>query len=232
MGETPGPIPNPEAKTHSADGTAHGSVWESRTPPDHFWSRAPPVLVGPEHFNNTFVLAALLPDQEVCDTVLMDEHLFLDPLAAEPAAAPPPVSPAPRAAAPEELTRHVDIPLAQDRAIEAFTEFPHLWWPVELRCTGTEGHLEFSGGELVEEGTDGTAHVWASIESVAPGELVLMWRGRPGQDSTEATVRVRFDSNDGQERTAVTFESDQPAAEELWSTLFVGFARFTGGSNL
>ena len=34
MRETPGPIPNPEAKPHSADGTAHGSVWESRTPPN------------------------------------------------------------------------------------------------------------------------------------------------------------------------------------------------------
>jgi hypothetical protein len=33
-GETPGPIPNPEAKTRSADGTAPGRVWESRSPPD------------------------------------------------------------------------------------------------------------------------------------------------------------------------------------------------------
>lgn len=35
VGETPGPIPNPEAKTHSADGTAPGRVWESRSPPDN-----------------------------------------------------------------------------------------------------------------------------------------------------------------------------------------------------
>ena len=35
MGETPGPIPNPEAKTHSADGTAFVRMWESRTPPDN-----------------------------------------------------------------------------------------------------------------------------------------------------------------------------------------------------
>src|SRR5689334_16548395 len=35
-GETPGPIPNPEAKPSSADGTAPGRVWESRTPPDIF----------------------------------------------------------------------------------------------------------------------------------------------------------------------------------------------------
>ena len=33
-GETPGPIPNPEAKPFSADGTALVTVWESRTPPD------------------------------------------------------------------------------------------------------------------------------------------------------------------------------------------------------
>lgn len=35
VGETPGPIPNPEAKTHSAHGTALARVWESRTPPDN-----------------------------------------------------------------------------------------------------------------------------------------------------------------------------------------------------
>jgi hypothetical protein len=32
-GETPGPIPNPEVKPFSADGTAPETVWESRTPP-------------------------------------------------------------------------------------------------------------------------------------------------------------------------------------------------------
>ena len=33
-GETPGPVPNPEAKPSSADGTALVRVWESRTPPN------------------------------------------------------------------------------------------------------------------------------------------------------------------------------------------------------
>lgn len=36
-GETPGSIPNPEAKASSADGTALGRVWESRTPPLFCW---------------------------------------------------------------------------------------------------------------------------------------------------------------------------------------------------
>src|SRR4051812_43737016 len=33
--ETPGLIPNPEAKPPSADGTAPETGWESRTPPDN-----------------------------------------------------------------------------------------------------------------------------------------------------------------------------------------------------
>src|SRR5665648_987895 len=40
-GETPGSIPNPEAKPFSADGTALVTVWESRTPPDIHYERAP-----------------------------------------------------------------------------------------------------------------------------------------------------------------------------------------------
>ena len=32
-GETPGPIPNPEAKPAHADGTATGRLWESKSPP-------------------------------------------------------------------------------------------------------------------------------------------------------------------------------------------------------
>ena len=40
--ETPGHIPNPEAKTLSADGTARGTLWESRTPPDLIYTKAIP----------------------------------------------------------------------------------------------------------------------------------------------------------------------------------------------
>src|SRR3954451_18889800 len=37
-GETPGSIPNPEAKPVSADGTARATGWESRSPPNiHSW---------------------------------------------------------------------------------------------------------------------------------------------------------------------------------------------------
>ena len=51
--ETPGSIPNPEAKLDRADGTALGRVWESRSPPDIFhrewWSAGTPQGVRLHH---------------------------------------------------------------------------------------------------------------------------------------------------------------------------------------
>ena len=43
--ETPGPIPNPEVKPFSADGTATERLWESRTPPDKHQQRPPSDVV-------------------------------------------------------------------------------------------------------------------------------------------------------------------------------------------
>src|SRR3954465_15287802 len=45
--ETPGHIPNPEAKPFSADGTAPGTGWESRTPPDNHSRTGPNHQVWP-----------------------------------------------------------------------------------------------------------------------------------------------------------------------------------------
>src|SRR3569833_4715448 len=44
--ETPGLIPNPEAKPLSADGTALETGWESRTPPDNHSRRGPHLQAG------------------------------------------------------------------------------------------------------------------------------------------------------------------------------------------
>ena len=51
MRETPGPIPNPEAKPHSADGTARVTAWESRTPPEHHSRQGHPHQVALTHFH-------------------------------------------------------------------------------------------------------------------------------------------------------------------------------------
>src|SRR5687768_5520323 len=44
--ETPGHIPNPEAKPLSADGTALETGWESRTPPDNHSRKGPSTRAG------------------------------------------------------------------------------------------------------------------------------------------------------------------------------------------
>src|SRR5712691_8969406 len=54
-GETPGPIPNPEVKPSSADGTALVTGWESRSPPRHRGRRAPAESRGPSSFPSTFL---------------------------------------------------------------------------------------------------------------------------------------------------------------------------------
>ena len=46
-GETPGPIPNPEVKLFSADGTAREASRESRTPPEHISKRVGPMRADP-----------------------------------------------------------------------------------------------------------------------------------------------------------------------------------------
>src|SRR5206468_4514166 len=55
-GETPGPIPNPEVKPSSADGTARATGWESRSLPEHREDRGRP-SGGPDPFLRTLVHA-------------------------------------------------------------------------------------------------------------------------------------------------------------------------------
>src|SRR5699024_9799817 len=57
VGDTPGPIPNPEAKPYSADGTAPGTVWESRTLPNtNLITRVGSVGLSPTDPTRVFVL--------------------------------------------------------------------------------------------------------------------------------------------------------------------------------
>ena len=52
--ETPGPIPNPEVKPFSADGTATERLWESRTPPDNSSQQPHRTAVGLLSFPDRF----------------------------------------------------------------------------------------------------------------------------------------------------------------------------------
>ena len=75
LGETPGPIPNPEAKTQHGNGTALGRVWESSTPPlhnsqgaPHGTRRAGPLPHTPTHPPTTRPDPTEPPDTALTDT--------------------------------------------------------------------------------------------------------------------------------------------------------------------
>ena len=72
MRETPGPIPNPEAKPYSADGTALVTVWESRTPPDKHCGEAPDHQVRGFSASGTGIPAHSLV--EVCGCGILDRE--------------------------------------------------------------------------------------------------------------------------------------------------------------
>ena len=69
-GETPGPIPNPEAKPARADGTAPGREWESRLPPtQQLHTQAPATQ------HNRCAAGALLYEDSVYETTSLDSAL-------------------------------------------------------------------------------------------------------------------------------------------------------------
>ena len=87
--ETPGPIPNPEAKPASADGTALVRVWESRSPPNTTSHESPespsPVTRGSRHstHNTPTTSPALTPPDR-------RQHPSPDAPTTNPATAPHP----------------------------------------------------------------------------------------------------------------------------------------------
>src|SRR3954452_504664 len=58
--KTPGPIPNPEVKPASANGTAPDRMWESRTPPNNLSGEGVTPVVAPSlHFRHSAFLRVI-----------------------------------------------------------------------------------------------------------------------------------------------------------------------------
>src|SRR3954462_7502318 len=64
--ETPGPIPNPEVKPASPNGTAPDRMWESRTPPNNLSREGVTPAVAPSlHFRHSAFLP-IIPAVKAC----------------------------------------------------------------------------------------------------------------------------------------------------------------------
>ncbi|MBV1778800.1 SRPBCC domain-containing protein [Paeniglutamicibacter sp. ABSL32-1] len=72
--------------------------------------------------------------------------------------------------------RHtVDVPVSADQAFEGFSEYIHLWWPVnKFSHFGPGSHVTFDQGSLLEESEDGELHLWGKVVHLdAPHTIVL-----------------------------------------------------------
>ncbi len=95
--ETPGPIPNPEVKPSSADGTAPEREWESRTPPNNFHTSRGHPSGGLCCVEGSDWPTTGSPDSTAPNSTETDEPEKVDPRGrrtTQPPAGPPAVGPA------------------------------------------------------------------------------------------------------------------------------------------
>jgi hypothetical protein len=163
----------------------------------------------------------------------MSDSLFLDPFAqppAEPADSTGRVSDRGGGEVPTSLA--AEIPLEAERAVEAFLEYVHLWWPQSLRACGEDSHVGFEGGSLLEEGLDGGRHRWAEVVGIEGTSLALRWFGLAGDQSAATGTDMIVDFAPGPAaQTLVTVRGSGPASfSPDWEPALEGYARFTGGT--
>lgn len=168
----------------------------------------------------------------------MSDSLFLDPFAQPPSdgparAAAPDAKQAPEPPSDEaSASLTAEVPLAADRAIEAFLEYVHLWWPAALRSCGEDSHLGFEEGTLLEEGLDGSRHRWADVVGTHDGSLSLRWFGTTGDQAARTGLDVTLEFTIASTtRTLVTVRgSGAPSFRQDWHPVLEGYARFAGGT--
>lgn len=118
----------------------------------------------------------------------------------------------------------------------AFLDDTHLWWPADLKATGSEGHVYFGEGKILEEGTEGEIHHWGTVLGASETTLEVDWLGhRPDVPGAPAAVEEGS-------RIFLSWTGSAPIGTELsvrgadsgswvgeWDGVLTAFARFTGG---
>lgn len=71
----------------------------------------------------------------------------------------------------------VELEASPERAWAALTEEIDDWWLPDFRAAGPRSIVRLearAGGSLVEEGTDGAALVWYTVQMVQPGKALYL----------------------------------------------------------
>jgi uncharacterized protein YndB with AHSA1/START domain len=97
------------------------------------------------------------------------------------------------------LHKTVTVPWSQERAFTRFTTEIGSWWPLRTHSVGGaqsqrcvfEGRI---GGQIYEETSNGTRHVWGTVlEWEPPSRAVFTWHPDRTPDTAQ-NIEVRFTS--------------------------------------
>ncbi|MEV4902600.1 hypothetical protein AB0K08_14830 [Citricoccus sp. NPDC055426] len=124
-------------------------------------------------------------------------------------------------------------------AAGAFLDDAHLWWPRAVKATDPEGHVYFGQGQLLEEGTEGEIHRWATVVGASETTLELDWLGRAPAVAGASSVpaeggRVFLSWTAGESAGTELRVRGSEAARWLgeWTAILTAYGRFTGGRML
>ncbi|MCO1339349.1 hypothetical protein BJH93_10670 [Kocuria polaris] len=150
----------------------------------------------------------------------------------------PSPGPDPASTADTDLLRFsVSVPVSSDRAFEGFTEYIHLWWPVDEHSHFGDGtHMSLDVDGLAEDSPAGDSYRWASlVEAQAPARLELSCT-YDFEDLAPSHVVVSFQAADSDTQVELTHTGfaggmdGQRQAEvyACWGPILARYARFMG----
>ncbi len=113
----------------------------------------------------------------------------------------------------------MDLDCSPEHAFSCFTAQISQWWPLESHSVGqadarSAHFIPSAGGEIYEMTSNGTKHLWGTVESANPPEsLVFSWH--PGGSPDHATrVEVTFTETETGTRMTITHTGWEIWAED------------------
>lgn len=132
------------------------------------------------------------------------------------------------------------VPVPADQAFEGFTDYIHLWWPLNIYSHfGPGSHVSFSQGQMLEEAEDGKQHLWGRIlDFDMPTKIVIEFS--LGMEGT-APTRLAFSFTESGTGSSVSLTHDgwargsagqaQYERYERWDEVIEYYARFMGAQH-
>ena len=131
----------------------------------------------------------------------------------------------------DPIVRTIDVPCSQADAFAVFVNDMPTWWPLGRFSISAKGKTvprslsveAKPGGRIVEVGHDGTEHLWGTIRSFQPNDLVSMDFHMGTGPELATLVEVRFTAVEPELTRVVLTQSNWEAAGEMANMLRGGY---------